>query len=311
MRGLRRTAALTLAAALVTAPLSAAGSREVSDPGGSKELIAFVSGNGSIYTIHPSGKGVRKRSAGPGEESSPSWSPDRRRLAFRCRGTLWAFRGGDICVINLDGSGRRQLTTGRPADRDPEWSPDGTKIVFTRVIPPGDPDTEPSPINQETNTDIFVMDADGSNVRRLTHSNSLDLEPTWSRDGKRIAFVSYRLGRSDIWTMDASGDTELPLTVDPALEDGPAWSPDGASIAYTKTAVNDPQIWVADAGGLLARPIGVSGYGVDWSPDGDHLVFHDLVGNGVVGLFMARRDGTGLRQLFHNGWGAGEAAWSR
>lgn len=300
-----------LTAALVTAPLGAEGSATVGDPGRSKELIAFASGNGSIYTIHPSGKEVRRRTRGPGDDSGPSWSPNHKRIAFRCNGTLWLFRGGDICVINLDGSRRRQVTSGKAVDMDPEWSPDGTKILFTRIVASGDPETEMSPGKQDTNTDIFVINADGSGLRRLTHSDSFDSEATWSPDGKRIAFVSYRLGRPDIWTMDANGDNELPLSVDPAAETGPAWSPDGASIAYTRTSLSDPEIWVMDATGLSRRPVGVSGYGVEWSPDGQQLVFHTLVGNGVVGLFITRADGTGLRRLFHNGWGAADAAWSR
>jgi dipeptidyl aminopeptidase/acylaminoacyl peptidase len=85
--------------------------------------------------------------------------------------------------------------------------------------------------DQGGNTDIYVMDADGSNLTRLTDNPTVDACPAWSPDGSRIAFMSDRDGNIEIYVMDADGSNLTRLTDNPASDMYPVWSPDGSSIA--------------------------------------------------------------------------------
>jgi TolB protein len=89
-----------------------------------------------------------------------AWSPDGKRIAFR--------RTGYIFVMNADGGGWRQLTStsGTHDDEEPAWSPDGKKIVFSS--------------NRDGNWELYIMDANGKNQTRLTHTPAAERNPAWS-----------------------------------------------------------------------------------------------------------------------------------
>ena len=80
----------------------------------------------------------------------------------------------------------------------PSWSPDGTKITFYTYL--------------DGNAEIYVMDADGSNLTRLTNAPTADWFPSWSPDGQKIAFVSKRSGSTAIYVMNADGSNQTRLT---------------------------------------------------------------------------------------------------
>jgi len=82
------------------------------------------------------------------------------------------------------------------------------------------------------NTDIYIMNADGNDQRRLTDDPAYDAWPSWSPDGSQIAFVSTRNGNPDIFIMDADGSNLRQLTDHPANDIWPAWSLDGTRIAF-------------------------------------------------------------------------------
>ena len=77
---------------------------------------------------------------------------------------------------------------------------------------------------RDGNWEVCVMDADGSNITRLTNDPASDSDPAWSPDGTRFAFVSSRLN-SEVYVMDADGSNITRLTNDPAADFYPAWSP--------------------------------------------------------------------------------------
>jgi len=99
-------------------------------------------------------------------------------------------------------------------DRYPTFAPDGAQIAFRH----GDDLIEPS-----GDEEVYVMDADGTNVRRLTDSPGLDEGPVWSPDGTKIAFSSDRDGQQEIYVMNADGSDPRRLTDNPARDESPDW----------------------------------------------------------------------------------------
>lgn len=223
----------------------------------------------------------------------------------------------DIFAINPDGSGFEQLTDDPAAEFAPAWSPDGMRIAFARESgeDPGG----------ELSTSIYVMNADGINVRRVTTGEGVqDTSPTWSPDGSMIAFSSNREGFSDIWVVRADGTGLRQLT--DLSEQGvdsaglPAWSPDGSVIAFRRSpleASEEPElqgIWAVevDSGELLELTSGPSILDEDpsWSPDGRRLAFSRKIRTGTsvyTAIYVANLDeGTEIPLTR----GAGEPAWS-
>ena len=89
--------------------------------------------------------------------------------------------------------------------------------------------------------EIYVMNADGSNVVQLTHNSAADEYPVWSPDGKQIAFKSNRDGNFEIYVMDADGTNQKRLTNHPSNDEDPAWSPDGKHIVFHSDRENKLQ----------------------------------------------------------------------
>lgn len=159
--------------------------------------------------------------------ADPSWSPDGTKLAFV------SDRGGqrklEIWVVSVDGSGLVQLTSNvqmgadsfgpiYSSDLSPSWSPDGSRIAFS------------SNRDGLSSSEIYVVNADGSNPTRLTSANR-NHYPTWSPDSQKIAF--YRQGGSNngINIMNRDGTNVINVTNDGVL---PAWSPDGTRFAFQR-----------------------------------------------------------------------------
>ena len=166
----------------------------------------------------------------------------------------------------------RQLTTGNTWQQ-PRWSPDGSRIAYV--------------YRTENFSEIFVMDADGSNAQRLTRSQSSSLSnndwtfwPTWSPDGSQLAFVSDSNSyHPTLWLMNADGSSKRQPRAPPTFQeadDALAWSPDGRRLAVTHFEQQHSQIYLFELPRGPLRPLTESPLGAldpAWSPDGSTLAY--------------------------------------
>ncbi len=151
------------------------------------------------------------------------------------------------------------------------------------------------------NYEIHVMDADGTNQENLTNHPVDDMDPDWSPDGTKIAFVSNRdLGVDQIYVMDADGTNQIRLTYGPRRKQDPDWSPDGGKIAFT--VLQDwkddwfPHIAVMDANGNNRERFENHAMQPSWSPDGKQIAFVSWRDGGNE-IYMIGADGEGLERV--------------
>ena len=133
---------------------------------------------------------------------------------------------------------------------------------------------------RDGNGELYVMDDDGSNRRRLTHHPRSDGSPSWSPDGKQILFhrniSQTEVQQYEVFLMNAAGGNERQLTHHPALDTVAtgAWSPDGHSIVFSSNRSGDREIYVMDIeSGALRQLTNDGGTGASWSPDGKYIAF--------------------------------------
>jgi Tol biopolymer transport system component len=168
-------------------------------------------------------------------------------------------------VVNVDGSGQQQLTNNPGVDREPAWSPDGQTIAFMRLVP-----NTRRPKGLRWQTELYVMNTDGSGQRKLTRLSDSDGSFSWSPDGRRIAFVSDRDGNDEVYVINTDGSGRRNLTRNPARDGHPVWSPDGQKIGFVSSRGGNRDIYVMNADGSrqrnLTRGVHQQAFGIAWSP---------------------------------------------
>jgi Tol biopolymer transport system component len=167
-------------------------------------------------------------------------------------------------VVNDDGSGQQQLTPPPGPDGDPAWSPDGRTIAFRSY-------RDERPLGgRRWQKVINVMNADGSEQRKLARLSNRDGSFSWSPDGGRIAFVSDRDGNDEVYVINVDGSGLRNLTRNPARDGHPAWSPDGRTIGFVSNRGGNRNVYVMNADGSrlrnLTRDVGKQAFGIAWSP---------------------------------------------
>jgi TolB protein len=170
--------------------------------------IAFVSnrdGNSEIYVANRDGSNVTRLTNNPAIESTPTWSPAGTQIAFTSE------RSGSpqVYIINSDGSGLRRLTSESYADRA-TWSPAPfNEIAFSARTGPG--------------FDIKIHSIGTGETRQITFGEGTNESPAWSPNGRHLAFMSTRAGRSQIFTVDRDGRNLRQITRD-GNNTTPHWS---------------------------------------------------------------------------------------
>jgi TolB protein len=179
-----------------------------------------------------------------------------------------------------------------------EWSPEGGRIAFAGMkVSKARWEQEQWEALSDTQYDIYIMNADGGDERRLTTNPGYDLWLSWSPDSRRIAFSSDRDGNTDLYAMDPDGSNLVRLTSAPGRESAPSWSPDGRRIVYMAKEEEEPwQIWIMDADGSDRKRL-VESEADDanpvFSPDGSRIAFFtNRAGRGQDQVFVANSDGT-------------------
>ena len=230
--------------------------------------IAFTSnaiGSREIYVMDADGTNVRslinlgRLISSPADAVGPTWSPDGSQIAFVSSGSRFDVYD-EIYVFNIYSGSLTRLTYGN----SPDWSPDGSRIAFTS--------TRGDRARGDRSHEIYVMDTDGNNQRRLTYNLNIlniDTGSSWSPDGSRIAFSSARDGNVEIYVMDVDGSNQRRLTNNSALDASPTWSPDGTKIAFYSDRDGNDEIYVMDVDG--SNQINLSNNPADdslpdWSP---------------------------------------------
>jgi TolB protein len=196
----------------------------------------------------------------------------------------------DIYVIQPDGSDVRRVTVTEPVEGEhrfsgvPTWSPDRSQIVFASNRDDGGL------------ANLYVVNVDGTNLRRLTDHDGLDYTPDWSPDGSTIAFLSDRDGFYELYAMDADGSNVRRLTHLEKEENQlccPDWSPDGSKIVFMTIAPpRSTQVQLLDLDSGEVNLVSRGGL-PRWSPDGEWIAFFGA----RYQVHVMRPDGTDVRQV--------------
>lgn len=180
------------------------------------------------------------------------------------------------------------------------------------------------------NSAIYVADADGRHERLLIGGSALDMNPSFSPDGRSVLFTSRRNGSADIYQVQIDGSRLERLTDDPAFDDQAVMAPDGRRVAFVSSRSGQAEVWILDletrqVRNLTDHPGG--DYRPAWSPDGQWIAFTSDRGSDgaragtpartgqfsptqATGLHVVRTDGSGLRRVTDSGVSVGGAAWS-
>jgi TolB protein len=260
--------------------------------------IAFVSdrgGNKEIYVMKADGSDVRRATANRSINNFPGWSPDGEAIVYT------SYREGNRPRLFLSSRGARRPGRLLPSDGRSQFrgvfDPTGKSLAVV-IASGGSPD-------------IYAVDDDGRNLRRLTDSSSIQVSPSWSPDGKQIAFVSDRTGAPMVYIMNADGSSVRRLTYDGSYNTSPTWSPDGLWIAYETRVGGQMDIWLIDPEGKVNVPLVTherTDEGPSWAPNSRHIVFSSTR-RGRADLYMIDRDGSNLRRLTGDAGNNTAPAW--
>lgn len=204
-------------------------------PPGQRPLSQF-----DIQVMRRDGTGRRTLVPSPDRETDPQWSPDGTRLSYvrLAKADEQDFRKSWIWTMRPDGTGAKRLVLGNNA----RWSPDGKRLVFSAPTAHSD-------------GDLFVINVDGSGLRRLLSTPRLEWPSDWSPNGKKILFTRELPGGTDVYSLNADGSNVRRLTHARGEDIGGTWSPDGKRIVFTSQRFRLSHLFVMRADGRGERQL--------------------------------------------------------
>jgi Tol biopolymer transport system component len=224
------------------------------------EKIAFGCDDSYICVINADGSGLTALTdpTAAALNHAPDWSPDGSKIVYSSNLDHNENGNEEIYVMNTDGSGQTQLTDGPATDSFPDWSPDGNQIVFCS--------------NRDGKTDLYLMNADGSEVSRLTEVGIGSVYagycfPRWSPDGAKILFSSsHETGHGEAYVINGDGSGLTCITCDiPGSQGGASWSPDGSQMLFGDD-FGTIYVMNADGSALIRLTERGAGAPTDWKP---------------------------------------------
>ncbi len=221
---------------------------------------------------------------------NPVWSPDGTRIVYQSD----EIGISELYVMDVQSGAVRRVGPPHPG-LQVSWSPDSSQLVFTARV--GNDD------------EVFVVNADGEDLRQLTDNDFADSFPVWSPDGNRIAFMSFADNQLDLYTMNTDGSDVRRITNDRAQDLNPVWSPDSTRLAFVsdRDAPMNSEYYVVDVrtGDITRLTTGGAAVGdqfgsnIAWSPDGTQLAYVGHADDGYQ-LHLANADGSDSRVLIDN-----------
>lgn len=275
--------------------------------------IAYVS-NGHLFTTDLAGTDRLQITFGTGSESSPTFSRDGTRIAYRQFSANTEVSGpqmSDIVVADADGGQPVVIARAVAGGGAVAWSPDSRFLAYAGALPPGPnrvfvaaadgsgqitdlgsfdadvwgPSWSPDGRRLAFSTDpsLFVVNRDGSDRRIVSHGTYAEVgqrgeAAEWSPDGTSLVFTAGTPGATQVYLVGLDGAPERRISIGATSAGNATWAPDGSRIAYTRGTETGPVVVViTDATGREIRQLpGQYGwYGPVWSPDGTRLIVTD------------------------------------
>jgi len=200
-------------------------SLDIEDPawspdGASVAYVRLESGKNALYVMDLATKSARRLSPATQSPIHPAWTADGRSILYCTNDDLDPPRKNAAEIYRVDvATGRIATVIGGGVNTYPVPSPDGRRIAFRKML--------------GVNSEVFVADADGSNLRNLTDHPAFEGWPAWSPDGRRIAFAANRNSAYQVFVMNADGSQVKLVANTEGRATAPKWSPDGNSIYFT------------------------------------------------------------------------------
>lgn len=272
----------------------------------SKAARAGAAGEGSIAPVplasSPGADWIDPRAP----VAVPSGTRARRDILFAAPARGQSTNNGEIFRMDPDGTNRHRLTHNGAGvdDLDPEWSPDGERIVFLS--------------DRAGSYDLYVMNADGSDLQRLTKTpERCEANPTWAPGGRSIVFDTYCLltsEQSDLYSVSVEGGPVTNLTRNAGDDFGARWSPDGTRIAFTSDRGGfGEEIYVMRPdGSRIERVTFETGNDQDvaWAPDGGAIAFSSNRDGNSYDVYVMDLSSSRVRRLTAGASAETSPTWS-
>jgi TolB protein len=264
-------------------------------PGIAQTQIAYVSGRGGdkeVWVMDYDGANQHQVTHLNSISLTPRWSPDATRIAFTCFAPFRGTTSAQICIYSTASNRLIAFPRYRGTNSSPAWSPDGSELAFSSSL--------------DGNPSIYVAQADGGRLHRVTFGAGIATSPAWNpKTGKQMVFVSDRAGDPALYLSDADGSNTQKLDLpDMGYVIDPAWSPNGQLLAFSwRRPSGNYDIYVMD---IVTRQLveltkdEARNERPSWAPDGRHLVF-ESTRTGTRQIWTMLADGSEPHQLTFEG----------